>query len=233
MSTGAMPQVHGEFELSTVAIVGGAGKVARQLIPLLLAAGHEVVPLVRRTEQAEELAALGASPRLLDLERAGVVDVAKVLDGVAAVVFSAGGGADGNSERKRTVDLGGALAAVAACEELGIRRYVQVSAIGVDVDPEPTTPPAWRAYVAAKRVSDHHIRHSELDWTILRPAQLLDDPATGRVQVGVDLPATPVTRADVAAVIAAVLTQPGAVRRQWDVVGGPLPVAEAVARAAS
>lgn len=227
------PLPDGTLAFPAVAIVGGAGKVARLLAPLLLQAGHSVIPLVRRAQQAEELAALGAQPRMLDIERAGVTDYLAVFDGAAAVVFAAGGGADGNVERKRTVDLGGALASVAACEELGIRRYVQVSAIGVDTPPPPDSPPAWQAYVAAKKVSDHHVRHSSLDWTILRPATLLDDPPTGHVQVGVDLEPQPVTRADVAAVIAAVLGQPAAFWRQWDVVGGRLPITEAVARAAS
>ncbi|OJX97442.1 MAG: NAD-dependent dehydratase [Micrococcales bacterium 73-15] len=220
-------------QLDRVAIVGGAGKVGRLLLPHLLERGRTVVPLVRRADQAEELEGAGATPRLLDIERAGVTDYLDVLDGVDAVVFSAGGGPDGNVERKRVVDLGGALATIAACEELGIRRYVQISAIGVDEPPEPGAPEAWRAYVSAKRVSDRAVRDSDLDWTILRPARLLDDPAVGLVQLGVDLPPTPVTRGDVAAVIAAVLDQPAAVYRQWDLVGGVLPIPEALARAAS
>lgn len=220
-------------EIRTVAIVGGAGQVARLLLPLLRERGYEVVPLVRREDQATELAGRGVEPRLLDIERAGVSDYLTALEGVDAVVFAAGGGPDGNVDRKRVVDLGGALATIAACEELGIRRYVQVSAIGVDDDPDPGAPEAWRAYVSAKRVSDRAVRDSDLEWTILRPAQLLDDAAVGLVQLGVDLPPVPVTRGDVAGVIATVLDQPATVCRQWDLVGGVLPIAEAVARAAS
>ncbi|WP_454300929.1 NAD(P)H-binding protein [Salana multivorans] len=104
-------------QAGTVAIVGGAGKVARLLAPLLLERGYTVVPLVRREEQAHELESGGCAPRMLDIERAGVTDFTSVLDGVDAVVFSAGGGPDGNVERKRVVDLGGALATIAACDE--------------------------------------------------------------------------------------------------------------------
>lgn len=110
---------------------------------------------------------------------------------------------------------------------------MQVSAIDADSTPAPDSPPAWQAYLAAKKVSDFQVRQSSLDWTILRPATLLDEPATGHVQLGVDLEPQPVTRGDVAAVIAAVLGQPAAVWRQWDVVGGRLPISEAIARAAS
>lgn len=223
----------GMEKISTVAVLGGAGQVARRLHPLLVERGYRVVPLVRREEQAEELRSEGVTPRLLDIERAGVNDYAEALAGVDAVVFAAGGGPDGNAERKRTVDLGGTLAALAACSQLGVRRYVQVSAIGVDTPPDPDSPEAWRAYVTAKRVSDIAVRESELDWTILRPATLSNDPGTGHVQLGVDLPAEDVSRDDVAAVVAAVLDQPATVHRQWDLVGGVLPVAEAISRAAS
>lgn len=227
-----MVQSDGTLDYPTIAIVGGAGQIARLLIPLLLDSGHTVRPLVRRDEQAQELTALGAEPRLLDIERSGVEDYQHAFDGADAVIFAAGGGPDGNVERKRTVDLGGALGSIEACRALGIRRYLQVSAFGVDTPPPADSAPAWQAYVAAKRVADFHVRESDLDWTILRPATLLNDPPTGHVQIGVDLKPVSVARGDVAAVLAAVLGQPASVRRQWDVVGGRLPIAEALARAA-
>lgn len=226
------PQADGTLSYPNVAIVGGAGQISRLLIPILLDLGHVVHPLVRRAEQASALEALGAQPRMLDIERAGVEDYQEAFDGAAAVIFAAGGGADGNVERKRTVDLGGALGSIAACERLGIQRYVQISAIGVDIPPPADSAPAWQAYVAAKRVADFQVRESDLDWTVLRPATLSNDPPTGHVQIGVDLVPESVTRGDVAAVIAAVLGQPAAIRRQWDVVGGRLPISEAIARAA-
>ena len=63
----------------------------------------------------------------------------------------------------------------------------------------------WRAYVEAKRDADAALRASDLDWTILRPGRLTDDPATGLVSLGADVARGDVTRADVAAVVAAVL----------------------------
>ncbi len=129
---------------------------------------------------------------------------AAALSGCDAVVFAAGGGADGNIERKRTVDLGGSLKAIKAAGLAGVGRFVQVSSIGVD-DPLPDdTAPVWKAYVEAKRDADLALRTSDLDWTILRPGRLTDDPGTGLV----------------------------AHRATWNLVGGSDAVAEAVTSAA-
>ena len=121
------------------------------------------------------------------------------------MVFAAGGGPDGNIERKRTVDLEGSLKSIEGARLAGIRRFVQVSAISVD-DPLPDdTGEVWRAYVEAKRDADAALRASDLDWTIIRPGRLTDDPATGRVALGSGCARGDIPRADVAAVLAAVL----------------------------
>ena len=86
----------------------------------------------------------------------------------------------------------------------------------------------WRAYVEAKRDADAALRASDLAWTIIRPGRLTDDPATGLVSLGPDVTRGDVTRADVAAVLAAVLDEPSTVGRQWNLVNGGTPVAEAV-----
>ncbi|TWG91881.1 putative NAD(P)-binding protein [Nocardioides sp. J9] len=215
-----------------VAIVGGHGQIARLLHPLLVARGHTPVALVRKEEQRPELESLGAEVRLLDIENAGADRFAAAFDGCDAVVFSAGGGPDGNAARKRTVDLGGSLKSIEAATSTGIRRFVQVSAIGVD-DPVPAdTGEVWTAYVEAKRDADAALRDSGLDWTIIRPGALRDDPATGRVALGPEVARGPVTRADVAAVLAVVVDREDTVGRQWNLVGGDVPVIEAVDAAA-
>ena len=215
--------------MSRIAVVGGHGQVARLLHPLLVAAGHQPVALVRRAEHRADLEAQGAEVRMLDIEGAGVADVARALAGCDAVVFAAGGGPDGNAERKRTVDLEGALKTMEAAPQAGIRRVVQVSAIGVDEPLGDDVQPVWRAYVEAKRDADAALRASGLDWTILRPGRLTDDPPTGRVALADVLPRGDVPRADVAAVLAALLDDDATIGRQLVLVAGDTPVVEAVA----
>lgn len=211
-----------------IGIVGGHGKIALQLHPLLLAAGHTPVALVRREEYRADLEALGAEVRILDIEDSDDEDFVTALRGCDAVVFTAGGGPDGNVDRKRTVDLEGSLKSIAAAEQSGIRRFVQVSAINVDAPLPDDVGEVWAAYVAAKRDADAALRESSLDWTIIRPGRLTDEPGTGSVALGADVPRAEVPRADVAAVLAAVLDDDRTVGQQWNLVSGDSPVADAV-----
>lgn len=213
-----------------MAIVGGAGKVARHLIPLLIDAGIEAVPLARRDEQLAELERMGASPRRLDIEQASADEFLAAFDGCDGIVFSAGGGADGNVERKDSVDLQGALKSMQAARVLGIDRFVQVSAMGVDQPVDGSASEAWQAYVQAKRDADAALRATQLAWTILRPGSLTDDDGTGLVTLAEEVERGEVPRADVAAVIAVCLTNENAVGQQWELVSGSTPVAEAVAK---
>lgn len=216
-----------------IAVVGGHGQVARHLHPLLVRAGHTPVALVRKEAYRAELEGLGAEVRLLDIEREDESAFAAGFEGCDAVVFAAGGGPDGNVERKRTVDLGGALKSIAGAKSAGISRFVQVSAIDVDEPLPPGTGEVWTAYVHAKRDADAALRDSDLAWTILRPGRLTDDPATGTVSLGPDVARGDVPRADVAAVLAAVLDSDETVGRQWNLVSGETPIAEAIGRATS
>ena len=214
--------------MSRIAVVGGHGKVARHLHPLLVAAGHTPVALVRREEYRAELEAPGAEVRLLDIEAEAAAGFAGAFEGCHAVVFAAGGGPDGNLERKRTVDLEGSLKSIDGARRAGISRFVQVSAIGVDAPLPPDTEPVWRAYVEAKRDADAALRASGLDWTIIRPGRLTDGPPTGLVALGPDVERGEVPRADVAAVLAAVIDTGGGIGAQWDLVSGETPIDEAV-----
>ena len=216
--------------MTRIAIVGGHGQVARHLIDVLRSAGHEPVGLVRNPAYRDDLEGRGAEVRLLDIEREDADAFAEAFEGCAAVVFAAGGGPDGNKERKRTVDLEGSLKSMEGARTAGIDRFVQISAIGVDDPLPPDTGEVWRAYVEAKRDADAALRASGLAWTIIRPGRLVDDPPTGKVSLGPDVARGDVTRADVAAVVAAVLDEPGTVGAQWALVNGAVPIGDAIRR---
>ncbi|SDE25373.1 SDR family oxidoreductase [Auraticoccus monumenti] len=217
--------------MTRIAVVGGHGAVARLLHPLLVAAGHTPVALVRREEQADAVAALGAEARMLDIEAADAATFAAAFEGCEAVVFAAGGGPDGNTERKRTVDLEGSTKSIEGARLAGIRRFVQVSAMGVDEPVGDDTSPVWQAYVEAKRDADAALRASDLDWTVVRPGGLTDDEPTGLVEVGATVSRGSIPRADVAAVVAACIDDPSTVGAQFELVSGDVPVGEAIAAA--
>ena len=209
-----------------VAIAGGHGKIATQLGRILSARGHRVRGLIRDPEQADDLLACGMEPVLCDLE--GDDDVAEAVRDADAIVFAAGAGAGSGPERKRTVDLGGALKLIDAARADGIRRYLMLSSMGAD-DPPAQGGDIFGEYLRAKAEADRALLDSGLDGTVVRPGMLTDDPATGRVRIGSSVGRAEVSRADVAAVLAASLSADNTIGKTFELIAGDTPVDEAVA----
>lgn len=209
-----------------VAIAGAHGKVGLLLGKLLVEQGHTVLGLIRNPDQEDDLHAVGVEPVLCDLE--GDDDVGVAVAGVDAVVFVAGAGSGSGAARKRTMDFEGAVKLIDAARAEGIRRYVIVSAMGA-VDPPAEGGDVFGEYLRAKSDADLALRASGLDYTVVRPGMLSDDPGTGLVSVGERLERGEVPRADVAALIAAVLVAPNAIGKSFDLVSGQTPIEQAVA----
>ena len=138
--------------------------------------GDRVRGLIRDPAQADDLRAAGIEPVICDLE--GDDDVAAAVGGADAVVFAAGAGPGSGAERKRTMDLEGAVKLIDAAKEDGIRRYVIVSSMGAD-DPPAEGGDVFGEYLRAKAGADRALASSGLDYTIVRPGRLTDDPPTG------------------------------------------------------
>ena len=207
-----------------VVIAGGHGRIARRLGRLLAARGDEAVGIVRDPGQVADLEADGARAVVLDLEQASAAEVAEVVRGADAVVFAAGAGPGSGPARKRTVDLGAAVKLIDGAEQAGVRRYVMVSSIGAQ-DPS-SGGEQMQPYLEAKAAADEALTDSDLDWTVVRPGGLTDDPGTGRVRIGAD---GNIPREDVAATLVAVLHEPRTVGLTFELVGGEAPIDEAIA----
>ncbi|WP_438487379.1 NAD(P)H-binding protein [Streptomyces sp. S186] len=217
-----------------IVIAGGHGQIALRLERLLHARGDEVAGIIRRPEQAGDLLAAGAEPVVCDLESASVADVARHLEGADAAVFAAGAGPGSGAARKDTVDRGAATLFADAAEAAGVRRFVVVSAMGADREPPEGTDPVFAAYLRAKGAADADVRaRAGLNWTILRPGRLTDDPGTGQVTLADATGRGAVPRDDVAAVLAALLDEPGTIGRTLELIGGDVPVTDAVRNVAS
>ena len=210
-----------------IVIAGGHGKVALLTEELLAAAGHDVVGLVRSADHADDLAAAGARAEVLDLEHSDVDTVAAALSGADAVVFAAGSGPGSGVARKLTMDRDGAVLLADAAERAGVRRYVIVSSLDADSF-DPGSDDVFQIYQRAKSEADADLRRRDLDWTVVRPGGLLDDPPTGRVRVGSSTGRGSIPRADVAAVLAELLVHGLGLRTQFELVSGDTPVPEAL-----
>jgi uncharacterized protein YbjT (DUF2867 family) len=208
-----------------VLVVGGHGKVAMRLMKLLADRGDSPRGIIRNTDQASDLEAIGALPIALDIEAKEIDDA---VAGADAVVFAAGAGAGSGPARKQTVDLGGAVKLIDAAKSHGISRYVMVSAIGAN------HPERWseqmRPYYEAKAAADAALIESGLEYTIVRPGRLTDDPGTGKVEAAESLDRYgEVTRDDVAAVIAEAFGAANTIGKGFDLLNGETSVKEAIA----
>ncbi|MER6844017.1 SDR family oxidoreductase [Streptomyces platensis] len=212
-----------------IVIAGGHGQIALRLERLLAKRGDEVAGIIRRPEQAGDVLAAGAEPVVCDLESASVEDVARHMEGVDAAVFAAGAGPGSGIERKDTVDRGAAAVFADAAEAAGVRRFLVVSSMGADREPPEGTDPVFAAYLRAKGAADADVRaRAGLDWTILRPGRLTNDPGTGLVALADTTGRSEVTRDDVAAALVALLDEPATIGRTLELIGGKVPVEEAV-----
>jgi uncharacterized protein YbjT (DUF2867 family) len=201
-----------------VVIAGGHGQIALLLSRLLAERGDVPVGIVRNPAHVDDLKAIGADAVVLDLERASVAQVSEVLTGADAVVFAAGAGPGSGAARKDTVDHAAAVLVAQAAEAAGVRRFVQISGMGLDRAEDPGMEPVFAAYLRAKDAAERDLRTRDLDWTILRPGRLTNAAATGRVNVAESVPRGAVSRADVAAVVVSTLDDPETVRRTLELV---------------
>ncbi|MDN3242685.1 NAD(P)-binding oxidoreductase [Glycomyces tritici] len=217
-----------------VVIAGGHGQIALRLTETLAAEGHSVTGLIRNPDHAEDLTAIGGRPIVLDLEQAdaehlGGLLASEMYGDVDAVVFAAGAGPGSGAARKDTVDRAAAVLLADAAERAGVRRFLQISSMGADSEPDPSRDEVWAAYIEAKAAAEADLRARDLDWIILRPGSLTNDEPTGLVHLAEPpVGRGEVTRSDVAAVVAELLRRPEVSRLVLEVRGGDTAVTEAV-----
>jgi uncharacterized protein YbjT (DUF2867 family) len=212
------------------AVVGGHGRIALRLLRLLSERGDRARGLIRNPDHAPDVEATGATAVGADIENLDADAIARSIAGVDAVVFAAGAGPGSGPARKLTVDYGGAVKLIEAARLSDVPRYLIVSAMGVN------HPENWsddmRPYYEAKLDADREIADSGLDYTIVRPGGLTDDPGSGLIDVAEELPVGRygrIPRDDVAATLLACLDEPRTIRRAFDEVSGETPIADAVA----
>jgi uncharacterized protein YbjT (DUF2867 family) len=212
--------------MSRILVFGGHGKVALLLEPLLVERGDTVTAVIRNPEHADDIAATGATPWVADVEELDVDALAELVEGQDAIVWSAGAGG-GSAERTYAVDRDAAIRTMDAAVRAGVPRYVMVSWIGSSPDHGIDPDNSFFAYADAKLAADEHLRSTDLQWTVLGPGTLTLDAPTGRITAAPE-GSGDVSRADVAAVIAEVLSDPGTAGRTIRFGAGETPITEAL-----
>ncbi|MFF0990180.1 SDR family oxidoreductase [Kocuria nitroreducens] len=215
--------------MSRTAIIGGHGKVALVLAQLLTTGGHNVTSIFRNPDHTQDVENTGATPAVADVEQLSVAQLADLLEGHDAVVWSAGAGG-GSPERTYAVDRDAAIRAMDAAVMAGAKRFVMVSYFGAGQDHGVPEDDPFHAYAQAKADADDHLRASSLDWTIVGPGALTEDEATGRIDVstGERDGEHRTSRANVALVVSAVLDDPSTIGKTIEFSDGHTPIPDAL-----
>ena len=196
--------------------MGATGGTGRLIVRDAVAKGHSVVALVRSTASAD---LPGADMIEGDARDEGTLT--RALDGCDAVISALG---TGMGFRKVDLLAVATRALVTAMTRNGVRRLVCVSALGVGdsrghggfVFDRLFQPLLLSQAYKDKDRQEAAIRASSLDWVVVRPAMLTDDPARGSVRAVTDLAGVKggkIARADVARFVVDQLTTDTWLRR--------------------
>jgi putative NADH-flavin reductase len=198
-----------------IVIFGATGGTGRELVRQSVAAGYAVAAVARHPETLAPAAGV-------ELIAADVTDCASVVLVVrgADVVLSALG--TRRLKEATTVYSAGVTNILAAMRDSGVRRFIAISAVPVGAPhglaEHVIFPILYRFFGAAyedmKRM-EAILAASDCEWTVFRPTQLVDRPATGRYRTAIDAPlpgAWRVTRADLAAAMLASINDAALVR---------------------
>ncbi|MDF2014699.1 SDR family oxidoreductase [Priestia megaterium] len=214
-----------------VLIIGANGQIGQRLVRKLQESSqHNPIAMIRKEEQLEKFEEYGVKTVLVDLE-GSIDDIANVAKDTDAIVFTAGSGGHTGADKTMLIDLDGAIKSMEAAKQAGVKRFIMVSGIGVHrwhannhlewMDSSPV-------YSAAKYYADVWLEKSGLDYTIIRPGDLTNDPETGKVKVADDLEHKQISREDVASVIIASLENDQTIGKAFDMINGETPIVEAL-----
>ena len=200
--------------MKRILVIGASSGVGRETMIKLQASEHYIaVAGVRRPQQVNQFEAEGLEALLIDPAKEKVSQLAEKLKGIDALVYAAGGGL--------LTDLDGKVKTAKAMEKVGLKRLILISAIGIHHfhDDERWD---WMDY------ADDWILRSNLDFTIIRPAHLIDEAETGRVELGDYLEQGEITRADVAGLVLACLYNDKTIKTAFDANNGSVPIHQAL-----
>lgn len=173
-----------------LAVVGATGSLGRVIVSRALARGHEVVAISR--DPSRIASEHPGHERALVRRACDVTDAtatAQALAGADAVIVALGAGI---LDRSRSRELG-TRGVLAGMKQLGLRRLVCLSILGLG-DSYATLPWGYKLFVKPLLLRlpyrDHAAQEalvgaSDLDWTLVRPPNFTDGPATGDHRHGV------------------------------------------------
>ncbi len=133
-----------------ILLTGASGFIGRNIVAALSADGHTVTPISR-------------SQGINFCQMQAPADWLPHLAGIDAIINSVGIIGESASQRFEVLHRLAPIALFRACVAAGVRRVLQISALGADES-------AFSAYHLSKRAADNYLRSLDLDWFVLRPS---------------------------------------------------------------
>lgn len=205
-------------------VIGANGKIGRQFCELAQAASLPVKAMIRDSSQQAWFRERGVETVIADLEG----NLRHAFYGCDQVVFTAGSGPHTGPDKTLLIDLHGAVRATDLASELGLARFVMVSAMRAERPLE--APEKMRPYMAAKFAADAHLRAASVPHVILKPGRLNDEPATQRVATSLEeADDNWVSRANVAHALLHLIQARTLANREFTLLDGQRTIDEALA----
>jgi len=204
-----------------VLVIGANGLTGQRIVKLLAESAHDPVAMIRDGSQRATFDELGVPTVLGDVE----YPIDHAVRGCDAVIFAAGSGSSTGRDKTVLVDQLGAIRSMVAAATEGARRYLMLSSVGADIQSESRI----AHYHRAKGYADEFLMSTDLDWTVVCPGGLREEPGTGTVAVSDDRHTSGVTSRDnLAAALVACLDLPNTVGKRFSLLEGDTPIEEAL-----
>ena len=204
-----------------VLVIGANGNTATRVIRRLAEGAHDPVAMIRNPAQRARFDELGVATVLADLE----YPIDHAVKGCDAIIFAAGSGGSTGKDKTVLVDHLGAIRSMVTAEVHSVRRYIMLSSINNDVNSQS----AIAHYHKAKAHADNHLMGTDLDYTIVCPGGLTDEPGTELVVASPELHGRGRTsRENLAAALVACLDLDNTIGKSFSLLDGETALHEAL-----
>jgi uncharacterized protein YbjT (DUF2867 family) len=182
--------------MTTIFIIGSTGKIGSRLVRRFSEHEQTTLAYYKGVKKRTLNDLPNVTPVLGDITSTSTQELSDTMKGVDLVIFTAGAGGAG-IDITNAVDGEGLERAVRASVMAGVKRFILISAFP-EAGRTRNTTSRFENYLAVKKQAEYFLSQTQLDWLIVSPGRLNDEPGTGLISAGFALPYAEITRDDVA-----------------------------------
>lgn len=206
--------------MENILVAGANGTTGKKIVNLLKESQYfNPIAMVRKEEQIPFFEAKNVDTVLADLTEDVDNAFSKPVD---KVIFAAGS----KGKNLINVDQEGAKKLVDASINNKVKKFVMLSSIGAE---NPDTANQLKDYLQAKHNADEYLKSTDLNYSIVRPGTLTNDPAENKIELKHHLENHgEISRNDVAQTLVRVLNDDTATRATFEIIKGETLIGEAL-----